>query len=243
MKKRWKVVIVEPCHLVCAGIVQTFARTAFSRHAHYLTMKDLWNATREDDQIDLFIIDVEQSLASFRSDIAKLQQRFPDSFIVLLSETIDHNAAMQALQTGVHGFISKATRTDAMIKSLELIVLGERIFPAHVLTIGDTSAEAYAATRLNDDSQMKLFGLSARELEVLRSLGEGKSNKEIARQLDISDETVKVHVKAILRKLRLKNRTKAALWINGSRVPELLPDTDLKLPGSSAAPRLGPVNH
>src|SRR5690606_22121269 len=102
---------------------------------------------------------------------------------------------------------------------------------------------AYAATRINDDSPMKLFGLSARELQVLRSLGEGKSNKEIARQLDISDETVKVHVIAILRKLRLKNRTKTALWINGSRVPEFLPDTSLNLSGPSAEPRLGSVNH
>lgn len=54
--------------------------------------------------------------------------------------------------------------------------------------------------------------LSSREIEVLMSLSRGNSNKEIARKLEISDATVKVHVKAILRKLRIKNRTEAALW-------------------------------
>lgn len=243
MKKKWKVVIVEPCHLVRAGIVQTFARTAFSRHSHFLTMRDLWNAISENDRIDLFVIDVEQTLTAIRSDITKLQQRFPNSYIVLLSEVIDQDATMQALQAGVHGFISRATRPDVMIKSLELIVLGERIFPAHVLVNSGLSPQAHPPTHQRGESQMKLFGLSARELEVLQSLGEGKSNKEIARQLDISDETVKVHVKAILRKLRLKNRTKAALWVNGSRLPDLPPDPSLQLSGSSALPRPGSANH
>lgn len=220
MKKRWKVAIIGSCHLVCAGIMQTIARTAFTRHMQCASMEELWAVIHEDDNIDLFIIDVQRSLLPLNADIEKLKHLFPDTFIVLLSDTLDHDEVRHALQANVHGFISKSTRPEVMIKSLELIVLGEQVFPVRaLLRKSDSPPKAHVPPHHNGHNKHaheKISGLSSREIEVLRSLGEGKSNKEIARHLDISDATVKVHVKAILRKLRVENRTKAALWATES---------------------------
>ena len=220
MKKTWKVAIIEPCHLVYAGIMQTIARTAFTRHMHCASMEELWTIVDENDKIDLFIIDVQRSLFPLCGDIEKLKHLFPESFIVLLSDTVDHDEVTRALQANVHGFIPKSTSPEAMIKSLELIVLGELAFPVRALLKRSNSPpKVYVPPPPNGHdkhTQEKICGLSSREIEVLRSLAEGKSNKEIARQLEISDSTVKVHVKAILRKLRVKNRTKAALWVTES---------------------------
>lgn len=217
MKKTWKVAIIEPCHLVYAGIMQTIARTAFARHMHCASMEELWAIMHENDKIDLFIIDVQQSILPLCTDIERLKHLFPEAFIVLLSDTIDHDEVTRALQANVHGFIPKSTRPEAMIKSLELIVLGEQAFPVRALLKRSSSPPNASVPPHHNGhdkhSQEKICGLSSREIEVLRSLGEGKSNKEIARQLEISDATVKVHVKAILRKLHVKNRTKAALWV------------------------------
>lgn len=220
MKKRWTVAIVEPCHLVCAGIAQAFVRTAFRRHIQCASTAELWRTIQADDLIDLFIIGVQHSLAPLRSDIEKLKRLFPKSFIVLLSDTVDHDEVTRALRANVHGFIPKTTRPEAMIKLLELIALGEQAFPARALLNGSSSPlKVYDPSHYNGHGnhvQEKICNLSSREMEVLCWLGEGKSNKEIARLLAISDATVKVHVKAILRKLQVKNRTKAALWITES---------------------------
>lgn len=246
MKKKWKVAIVEPCHLVCAGIVSTFARTAFTRYIHCATMEELWRTVHDGDDIDLFIIDVEQSLLPIRAELDKLRHLFPNSFIVLLADTVDHGEVTRALEANVNGFIPKTTRPEALIKSLELVVLGEGAFPARVLLNGSGSPlEAPVPTHdngHNNDMQGKSCGLSTREIEVLRSLGEGKSNKEIARQLDISDETVKVHVKAILRKLRVENRTKAALWVTGASFADPL-SPELKVSNSPVHSRVRITSH
>lgn len=220
MKKRWTVAIVEPCHLVCAGIAQAFARTAFRRYIQCASTEELWKTIQPNDLIDLFLIDVQYSLVPLCADIEKLKRLFPKSFIVLLSDTVDHDEVTRALRANVHGFIQKTTRPEAMIKLLELIALGEQVFPARaLLNRPDSPLKVHGPSRYNGHSnhmQEKICNLSSREMEVLGWLGEGKSNKEIARLLDISDATVKVHVKAILRKLRVKNRTKAALWVTES---------------------------
>lgn len=221
MKKRWTVAIVEPCHLVCAGIAQAFARTAFRRHIQCASMEELWQALQPDDVIDLFLIDVQHSLIPLCADIEKLKRLFPTSFIVLFSDTVDLDEVTRALRANVHGFIQKSTRPEAMIKLLELIALGEQVFPTRALLNKSGSPPLKMPDQSHNnghsiDVQEKICNLSSREMEVLGWLGEGKSNKEIARLLDISDATVKVHVKAILRKLRVKNRTKAALWVTES---------------------------
>jgi two-component system nitrate/nitrite response regulator NarL len=113
------------------------------------------------------------------------------------------------------------------VKSLELVVMGETILPPSILSFilrqrRDDEATTEYASKDAEQLQITIDGetsseehgprLSAREQCILRYLIEGQSNKTIARKNDIAEATVKVHVKAILRKIRVNNRTQAAIW-------------------------------
>jgi two-component system nitrate/nitrite response regulator NarL len=125
-----------------------------------------------------------------------------------------------AYQAGAAGVLDTATAPDILITSLELIVLGESVFPAAVI-LSATNDMVHA---LRQEHQPGIAGapidthspgernLSGREEAILRLLMEGAPNKVIARKLGVAEATVKVHVKAILRKLRAQNRTQAAMW-------------------------------
>jgi two-component system nitrate/nitrite response regulator NarL len=130
---------------------------------------------------------------------------------------------------------------DAFIKSIELVMMGEAVFPPAFLSfaLGAYAASAEMAESVSDgDATIEVpelplvQQLSPRERSILRCLIEGASNKCIARKVDISEATVKVHIKAILRKIRVQNRTQAAIWgINNQSLARL---TDNRLPQLSS---------
>jgi len=135
---------------------------------------------------------------------------------------------ISAFRAGAHGYFVDVMTCDAFIKSMELVMMGETIFPPalsfvldpegdHLGEEGDHLGEAVPGDENNqailvttDDTFAPQ--LSPREKSILRCLIEGDSNKCIARKIDIAEATVKVHVKAILRKIRVHNRTQAAIW-------------------------------
>jgi len=125
------------------------------------------------------------------------------------------------LAAGADGYCLATLECAALIKSLELVMLGEIIFPSGLFL----SAISKLSKRLEPlvieqirpipkllQSDRKTRMLSSREAEILRCLMHGAPNKVIARELDVAEATVKVHVKAILRKIQVSNRTQAAIW-------------------------------
>jgi two-component system, NarL family, nitrate/nitrite response regulator NarL len=131
----------------------------------------------------------------------------------------------------VTGFCLIASGPEVLIKSLELVTLGESILPFEVLrSLMDAAHQNQSQPLQNNTaepklSELKASKLSPREAEILGCLREGAPNKIIARKLDVTEATVKVHVKAILRKIGAANRTQAAMWASQC------------LPGSGAANR------
>ncbi|WP_181832707.1 helix-turn-helix domain-containing protein [Bosea caraganae] len=111
----------------------------------------------------------------------------------------------------------KTINCSTLIKSLELVMLGESIFPSAILT--RMADEHGLDIEIEDEIAVEeppilhsSRSLSAREMQILQCLVRGQSNKMIARNLDIVEATVKVHIKAILRKIHVQNRTQAAIW-------------------------------
>ena len=118
------------------------------------------------------------------------------------------------------GILTYDLSAGALVRSLLLISSGERVFP-HDLALGPKSAA------LSPEHQSDGVRLSPREKEILSHLVAGHSNKLIARHLGITEATVKVHLKSVLRKIRVENRTQAAIWALAN-LPELNANPSLR---------------
>jgi two-component system, NarL family, nitrate/nitrite response regulator NarL len=124
---------------------------------------------------------------------------------VVLANNFVVDALRDAMNAGADGYLMKDVSPEALLQSLELVMLGEKVFPTNL-----------AAMLLNLDStpspMNSIRGLSPREQEILQALVTGASNKLIAIKLGITEATVKVHLKTLLRKIDVNNRTQAAIW-------------------------------
>jgi two-component system nitrate/nitrite response regulator NarL len=140
-----------------------------------------------------------------------LREKFPDQKIVLMTDDYSVENVTRAFSTGaIDGYIVKAMSCEPLAGALRLISLGEKVIPSQVV---DSLSGAFSrAATPNWQARCAGANLSSREVEILRCLVDGDPNKVISRRLSITDATVKVHIKAILRKLRVKNRTQAAIW-------------------------------
>jgi two-component system, NarL family, nitrate/nitrite response regulator NarL len=140
----------------------------------------------------------------------KLAASKADAKLVLLSEHYAFEDVAEAFQAGVDAVIIKEISCEPLIESIKLVALGEKVFPSQLVN-NLTSCMATSDTD-HWKSSAASVGLSEREIEILESIMAGMANKVIARQFGICEATVKVHVKAILRKLAVENRTQAATW-------------------------------
>ena len=158
--------------------------------------------------------------------IRTLRLRFPSVRLVVLSDGFDFDAVVEAFRLGICGYIVKEISPEPLLGSLRLVAMGEKVMPSRLAEALQLHAEADE----REDGRLVLeqAHLSDRENEILGWLIVGCSNKAISRRLSISEATVKVHVKAILRKLHVKNRTQAAIrGIHAgmySHLDELAPD-------------------
>jgi two-component system, NarL family, nitrate/nitrite response regulator NarL len=150
--------------------------------------------------------------------IGQMREHFPQARIVALADQFDLSFLRSGHEAGVNGFCLAASAPDVLIKSLELVMLGETVLPFEVLRTFVSGASQNQEHHLQGSmaepkpSDLNACKLSAREKEILGCLTQGEPNKVIARKLDITEATIKVHVKAILRKIGAANRTQAALW-------------------------------
>jgi len=151
--------------------------------------------------------------------IREIKRQFSATRIVALADHFDLGTLQRARDAGVDGVCLTGSRPEVLIKSLELVMLGHPVLPAVLvrLLLDSASSELGQEPRSEVPDQPKPVGpgtrsLSVREAEILGCLADGAPNKVIARKLDVSEATVKVHVKAILRKIGAANRTQAAMW-------------------------------
>jgi DNA-binding NarL/FixJ family response regulator len=156
---------------------------------------------------DLVLMDIELPEASGIEATRRLRDALPELRVVMLTAFADPDLLFAAMQAGAVGYLLKHTAVSELISTLRRIVAGER-----VLTPG-LASRALRALRGREAPPRPpaLAQLSAREEEVLRLLATGETNRQIARRLFVSEETIKSHVAAILRKLEVSDRTRAAV--------------------------------
>jgi two-component system, NarL family, nitrate/nitrite response regulator NarL len=156
------------------------------------------------------------------AQISTLKDRYPAARIAIVSDNYRPVDLASAFRAGANGYFVNVNSCDAFVKSVELVTLGETVFPPAFLSFV-LDASRYHEREMAEPSGCEpadlaaaeeaiLPQLSPREKAILACLIEGHSNKCIARNIKIAEATVKVHVKAILRKIRVQNRTQAAIW-------------------------------
>jgi len=160
----------------------------------------------------------------FDSTVAQVElcrSHRPDGRVAVVADRYRVNELASAFRAGATGYFIDVTTCDVFIKSIELVMMGEMVFPATFLSGPlDPAATSSNEIRSRDNGEAAVIApedksspqLSPRETSILRCLIDGDSNKCIARKINIAEATVKVHIKAILRKIRVQNRTQAAIW-------------------------------
>ena len=188
----------------------------------------------------------EERLLRDLDTVRQLRQHLPQTKWVVLSSNLKPAVMFAALQSGVDGLFHVDTSEDILRRAVELVLLGQVLFPAELspllleaLRPGRSDAtdaqsapfvDAVPLHEIERGPEQQVL-LSPREHQILQCLVAGHPNKVIARELDIAEATVKVHIKGLLRKVKVSNRTQAAIWAMSQRPEPALRVTNVvKLP-------------
>lgn len=160
---------------------------------------------------DLVIVDTPGDEAGIDNLARGIKEIAPEARAVFVLSSLSAEIVGRGFANGADGFLDKDISHEAMVESLRLVMLGQQVYPTDCLA-GSTMNGNGTFSQVNLRTPRMEKKLSERELEILRCLIAGYPNKVIARRLHITDTTVKVHLKNILRKINLSNRTQAAIW-------------------------------
>jgi two-component system nitrate/nitrite response regulator NarL len=235
-RMNFPIVVTHPTTLFHKGLRQLFAKSRFRpvRLATSLTADlESYLGLLENG---LWLTGVDKCISDTNILVRKVITANPKVKAVVFAASQSAADIVAALQAGARGFLCQDIRGETLVRSLELIAQGEMIVHpqfvwAQSSAVEEVESGASIDTYLTNNQQVQrpshassllihledqqtgdLPCLSRREMLILRMLMHGASNKVIARTLVITESTVKVHMKAILRKLRLQNRTQAAMW-------------------------------
>lgn len=181
-----------------------------------MDMDGLARATAGVEHLDLALLDIAIPGAVGYQHIAQMRQRLPDTPVIVLSGSEDLDLIRVLLELGVNGFIPKAYSPEVMLSAIRLVLSGGVYVPpmllAGVQARGWTPPAAMAPAVEAGHSLDSLRSiLTGRQIDVMVLLSQGKPNKLIARDLGISEGTVKIHLAAIFRALNVRNRVEAVV--------------------------------
>jgi DNA-binding NarL/FixJ family response regulator len=229
---RWRqsfaTILVGKSILLREGLAGILHSADFRILASVSCADDLLASELQQQQQLFIIVHTGDDFAAAVEQIELFREQHPGGRIAIVADHHRLDELVSAFRAGANGYFVDVMTCDAFIKSMELLMMGETIFPAALSFVLDSEGDDLCeevdhldeAVPCDESNQAILVTtddafapqLSPREKSILRCLIEGDSNKCIARKIDIAEATVKVHVKAILRKIRVHNRTQAAIW-------------------------------
>ncbi|MDV7212838.1 response regulator transcription factor [Azotobacter beijerinckii] len=166
---------------------------------------------------DLALVDLAMPGARDCEHIARLRERHPALPLIVLSGSDDPSLIRALLDLGVRGYLPKAYNAEILLSAVRLVLVGGTYIPPIVLGLPGFSGSLERAALPHDSAdalELLQRQLTERQIEVLRLLSQGKPNKLIARELGICEGTVKIHLAAVFRVLKVHNRTEAVVMVN-----------------------------
>lgn len=164
---------------------------------------------------DLIILDLKLPLLSGIDTLKQLRARKTNSKIIVFSHSDTVEDITESMRIGVDGFLLKSIEPERLLHAIQLIRSGTRVISPGVSYIYRKSLRTRRSVEPNNTGIQKL---SHREIDVVKLIAHGNSNKIISRKLFITEGTVKIHVKNILRKLGMKSRIEVALMIRDENI-------------------------
>jgi two-component system nitrate/nitrite response regulator NarL len=204
------ITLIGPRSLLRAGLVSLLGTVGFGLIEEADDIDHLGHTCAKPSPNKL-IICLARSVNEIVSAVTAIRDWEPSARIVFVAPQLDIDVMSRCFAAGACGYLLETISRDALQESLKLVDAGEKVFPSELAS----QFPALAAKIDNSEptnSASRGSNLSHREIEILRCLSSGQSNKVIAKNLEIAEATVKVHIKRILRKAHVVNRTQAALW-------------------------------
>lgn len=213
-----KVLIADDHRLIIEGVKIKLAELDPGVEAVVaMNLEDLDRAiAAHADELDLALVDIAMPGTQGYQHVARLRAQAPALPVIVLSGSEDVELMRSLIDLGVLGFIPKAYSPEVMLSAIRLVLAGGIYIPPLLLANAqaqgwqpDTPAVAIADAKRSVDGLRDL--LTERQIDVMRLLSQGKPNKLIARDLGISEGTVKIHLAAIFRALNVRNRVEAVV--------------------------------
>jgi DNA-binding NarL/FixJ family response regulator len=176
--------------------------------------KQAMQLVSEQRDIRLVLLELDLPDRDGMSVLRELRERHPAISVVVLSARQERASMAKALGLGAHGFIPKSGQRDVMVSALNLVFAGGVYIPPEILSREEHSHPNLnrSCTALNGRPvRLAQLGLTNRQIDVLKLMMTGKSNKAICQALNVAEPTVKNHVTAVLKTLKVTNRTEAVV--------------------------------
>lgn len=176
--------------------------------------KQVLEMVENNPDLDLILLDYFMPGTDGYSLITALIDRCPTIPVIIISASDDPVLMHKVLDQGVAGFIPKATNQELIIRAIQLVLSGGTYLPPELMESGNpfnNKAGSLSRSIAFEESSHMFSRLTQRQQEVLQLLAKGETNKDISRHLNVSENTVKVHVTAILKALGVSNRTQAVI--------------------------------
>ena len=232
---RTPLIVTHPSTLLHDGLRRLFTKSQFGPVAIAPALNDELESQMGSSESCIWLMGVSRFDAATQDLLRRVMTAAPGVKPVILAACHSPGDVAAALRAGACGFLCQDISAEQLLKSLELIACGQAVLhrdcrlgqpaPNSANDAGEEHGSCHTRGFAADDRPIEAattpagssaaevtHALSRRELLILRMLTEGASNKVIALKMVITESTVKVHMKAILRKLRLQNRTQAAMW-------------------------------
>ncbi len=215
---RDQVCLVSPNDFSREGVSHFLRSDGFELVFTCATVEDI--SSIESPENYLIIIDLQEPAAQADA-VEELISMSSDMKVAVLAEQFDLETMVKCFQVGAQAYVVKSMQSKPLVTALRLASLGEKVLPSDLVDILNCNAMNLPLAQ-DVEEDIEMANLSPREMDVLCCLMAGFPNKVIARELSVCEATVKVHVKAILRKLKVNNRTQAAIWASSHQIRETL---------------------
>lgn len=202
-----RIVIVDDHPLMRKGLAQLFSIEADMTVVGEAPNGQEALAVCAAQKPDMVVLDLNMAGMNGIETLKALRDAGCSARIVMHTVSDNHEDVSRALRAGADGYLLKDMEPESLIDAVHEIMEGQ-------VTVSMQLTSAMArALRGNDAPPADMGALTEREKQILRLIAEGQSNKLIGRKLDIAEATVKVHVKHLLKKLNMRSRVEAAIWV------------------------------